>query len=95
MPRLQRLADPGGRVPAFARQLDAPLIRLKATRFARSGLPAVLGRAARDAERDVVFAAFDAVAEAAARAPQRFAHRDFQSRNLIVRAGAPAGRGWR
>jgi len=92
VPRLQRLADPSGRVPAFTRHLDAPLFRLKATRFARSGLPAALGRAARDTERDVVFAAFDAVAEAAARAPQRLAHRDFQSKNLIVRAGAPAGR---
>jgi aminoglycoside/choline kinase family phosphotransferase len=79
-------------VPAFGRHLDAALFRLKATRFARSGLPAVLGRAASDIERDVVFAAFDAVAEEAARAPQRFAHRDFQSKNLIVRAGAAAGK---
>jgi aminoglycoside phosphotransferase (APT) family kinase protein len=92
IPRLQRLADPSGRVPAFGRHLDAALFRLKATRFARSGLPAVLGRAASDIERDVVFAAFDAVAEEAARAPQRFAHRDFQSKNLIVRAGAAAGK---
>ena len=92
VPRLQRLADPGGRVPAFGRRLDAPLLRLKATRFARSGLPAVLGRPASDAERDVVFAAFEAVLEAIAGAPRRFAHRDFQSKNVLVRTGAPAGR---
>jgi aminoglycoside/choline kinase family phosphotransferase len=86
VPRLQRLADPGGRVPAFGRKLDATLFRVKAQRFAASGLPVLLGRAATAAERDVVFAAFDAVASAAASAPQRLAHRDFQSKNLILRA---------
>jgi len=85
VPRLQRLADPGGRVPAFGRRLDATLFRVKAQRFAASGLQALLGRAATAAERDVVFAAFDAIAGAAASAPQRLAHRDFQSRNLIQR----------
>jgi len=85
VPRLQRLADPGGRVPAFGRRLDATLFRVKAQRFAASGLPVLLGRAATAAERDVVFAAFDAVASAAASAPQRLAHRDFQSKNLILR----------
>jgi hypothetical protein len=72
-------------VPAFGRKLDATLFRVKAQRFAASGLPVLLGRAATAAERDVVFAAFDAVASAAASAPQRLAHRDFQSRNLILR----------
>ncbi len=85
VPRLQRLVDPSGRVPAFARRLDATLIRVKATRFASSGLQAALGRAATAAEQDVVFAAFDTVAAVAAAAPQRLAHRDFQSKNLIQR----------
>ncbi len=85
VPRLQRLVDPSGRVPAFDRRLDATLFRVKARRFAASGLPAVLGRATTAAERDVVDAAFDTVAGAAAEAPQRLAHRDFQSKNLIQR----------
>lgn len=88
VPRLQRLADPSGRVPAFARRLDASLMRVKATRFATSGLRALLGRDATEAERGVVFAAFDAVAREADRAPQRLAHRDFQSKNIIRRGGA-------
>ena len=85
VPRLQRLADPSARVPAFGRKLDATLFRVKAQRFAASGLQVLLGRAATAAEREVVFAAFDAVASAAASAPQRLAHRDFQSKNLILR----------
>jgi aminoglycoside/choline kinase family phosphotransferase len=88
VPRLQRLPDPSGRVPAFARRLDASLLRVKATRFATSGLRAVLDRDATAAERGVVFAAFDAVAREVERAPQRLAHRDFQSRNIIQRDGA-------
>jgi aminoglycoside/choline kinase family phosphotransferase len=88
VPRLQRLVDPGGRVPAFARRLDASLMRVKATRFATSGLRAVLGRDETHAERDIVFAAFDSVAREAGRAPQRLAHRDFQSRNIIRRGSA-------
>lgn len=88
-PRLQRLDDPSGRVPAFGRRLDAAVIRVKATRFAASGLPAALGRAATPAERDVVFAAFATVAREAERAPQRLAHRDFQSKNLILRRDPP------
>ena len=85
VPRLQRLVDPSGRVPAFDRRLDATLIRVKALRFATSGLPVVLGRAATPAEQGVVFAAFATIAAVAARAPQRLAHRDFQSKNLIQR----------
>jgi N-acetylmuramate 1-kinase len=88
-PRLQRLTDPSGRVPAFGRRLDAAVIGVKATRFATSGLPAALGRAATSAERDVVFAAFATVAREAERAPQRLAHRDFQSKNLILRGDPP------
>jgi hypothetical protein len=60
-------------------------MRVKAMRFATSGLPVVLGRAPTAAEQGVVFAAFERIADVAARAPQRLAHRDFQSRNLIQR----------
>jgi len=88
---LQRLVDPSGRVEAFRRRLDATLFAVKARRFATSGLPALLGRAATDAETRCVHAAFDAVAESLAAAPVRLAHRDYMSRNLLVRPGAAAG----
>jgi len=90
--RLQTLADPSGRVQAFGRTLDAAMIAVKATRFAHSGLPAVLGRAPSESESDSARAAFDAIAEALAGSPRRFAHRDYQSRNLFV-CPARVGRG--
>jgi N-acetylmuramate 1-kinase len=89
---LQRLDDPSGRVHAFHRSLDATLFGIKAARFATSGLTALLRRAPTAAETACVRAAFDAVVEALADAPRRLAHRDYQSRNLLVRSGAPAGR---
>jgi aminoglycoside/choline kinase family phosphotransferase len=92
--RLQRLPDPGdGTIAAFGRALDAPTIALKAARFARSGLPAVLGRAPTPTEVTCVRAAFEAVAAGIAEAPRRLAHRDFQSRNLMVRPPGAGARG--
>lgn len=85
---LQRLCDRDGGVPAFRRTLDATLVRVKAARFAGAGLAAILGRPARSAEAACVHEAFEAVHAAIAAAPQRLAHRDYQSRNLLVR---PAG----
>jgi aminoglycoside/choline kinase family phosphotransferase len=82
---LQRLADPGG-LQAFQRSLDASLVALKARRFATSGLPALLGRPATAAETACVRDAFDVVLAAIEAAPRRLAHRDYQSRNLLVRA---------
>jgi aminoglycoside/choline kinase family phosphotransferase len=90
VPRLQRVADPGD-LPAFRRRLDAALFRHKAELFARWSLPAALGREPGAAETAVVEEAFALVAEESAAAPQRLAHRDFQSANLHVRGGAPAG----
>lgn len=89
---LQRLEDPSGGVHAFQRRLDATLIGLKARRFAASGLPALLGRAATEAEHACVHAAFDAVLEAIESAPRRLSHRDYMSRNLLVRPGARGAR---
>lgn len=89
--RLQALEDPGSGVHAFSRRLDAHLFALKVARFSTAGLPALLGRAATDAERACVRDAFDAIQERLAGAPLRLAHRDYQSRNLFVRAGAAAG----
>jgi hypothetical protein len=88
VPRLQRVADDGRGVAAFARRLDATLFRYKAELFATTSLPAALGRPASAAERGAVLEAFDWIARLCAAAPQRFAHRDFQSQNFLVRRGA-------
>ena len=68
-------------VAAFGRQLDAELFAYKASLFCEH----VLGEKAGAAEIGVARAAFEHVATVAAEAPQRLAHRDFQSANLIVR----------
>lgn len=91
VPSLQRVRDPGG-LPAFGRRLDAALFGYKAELFATWSLPLALGRDATPAERQVVADAFARIADECTRAPQRLAHRDYQSQNLHVRAGAPRGR---
>ena len=90
VPRLQRIADPGS-VAAFSRRLDAAQLRYKGELFAEHGL-ASRGRAATPGERACVRDAFARIAAIAAAAPQRLAHRDFQSANLHVRDGAPGRR---
>jgi aminoglycoside/choline kinase family phosphotransferase len=89
IPRLQRVADPGG-VAAFERRLDAPYFRYKARLFAEHGLAAG-GRRPTPAETACVERAFEAIGREVARAPQRLAHRDLQSQNLLVRRAAPHG----
>jgi aminoglycoside/choline kinase family phosphotransferase len=88
IPKLQRLSDPGA-LPAFERRLDRAHLRYKGDLFATWSLPLALGRAATAAETDAVRAAFLHVALLLDRAPLRLAHRDLQSRNVQVRAGAP------
>jgi mannose-1-phosphate guanylyltransferase len=89
-----RAADPGDRaapgVAAFARSLDAALFAYKADLVARYGL-AARGRDATPAEAAVVRDTFAWIAAEMARAPQRLAHRDYQSSNLYVREGAAPG----
>jgi N-acetylmuramate 1-kinase len=85
VPKLQRLSDPTGRLPAFRRRLDAALLSAKAHRFTTASLPIGLGRPPTLGEREVVTAAFAVIADAVAAAPLRFAHRDFQSANLLLR----------
>lgn len=91
IPALQRLSDAEGRIPAFRRRLDTVLFDYKADLFARVSLPLALGRAPRSAETDAVRAAFRAVAERCAEAPARLAHRDLQSRNVMVRSTGGEG----
>jgi len=81
VPRLQRIADPGG-LPAFQRCLGPAHFAYKAELFQRYSLPLALGRAPRRSEGEVVREAFLWIAEQCAAAPQRLAHRDLQSQNL-------------
>ena len=81
VPRLQHVANPGG-VAAFERHLDRALFAYKADLFAGESLRRK-GRAASAAETRCVREAFDLIAAEALRAPQRLAHRDFQSENLM------------
>jgi len=90
IPRLQRVTDPGG-VAAFSRRLDPAQLAYKAELFCEHGLAARSG-VATPAERTCVRDAFGRIAELAESAPQRLAHRDFQSANLHVRAAAPGHR---
>jgi len=92
VPRLQRLDDPRGELRAFRRRLDRSLFDYKADLFARHSLPRALGRPAREPERRAVRRAFAWIADYMAQAPERLAHRDFQSQNLLVHpAGGGAG----
>jgi aminoglycoside/choline kinase family phosphotransferase len=91
VPRLQRLADDGSGVAAFERRLDAALFRYKADLFASVSLAAALGRPPTPAEAGAVREAFAWIGRLCAEAPERFAHRDFQSQNLLVRHAADGG----
>ena len=88
VPKLQRLADDGSGVAAFQRRLDAALFRYKAELFASTSLAAALRRTPSAAEAGVVTEAFASIARLCAGAPERFAHRDFQSQNLLVQRAA-------
>jgi hypothetical protein len=88
VPKLQRLTDDGSGVAAFERRLDAALFRYKAELFAATSLPSALRRSLSAAEAGVVNEAFAWIARLCAGAPERFAHRDFQSQNLLVRGAA-------
>jgi aminoglycoside/choline kinase family phosphotransferase len=91
--RYQNAQDPGGEahVACFGRHLDPALFGYKADFFAKWSLAAALGRPATRGERGVVEQAFSEIADVAAAAPQRLAHRDFQSTNVLVRGERPAG----
>lgn len=90
VPRLQCVANPGN-VAAFGRHLDAAHFAYKAELFADWSV-AARGRPATNAERTCVRDAFAQIGRIAAAAPQRLAHRDFQSANLHVHRDAPPGR---
>jgi aminoglycoside/choline kinase family phosphotransferase len=91
LPRIQRLADDGSGVEAFARRLDAPYFAYKADLFARFSLAAALGRAPTAAQDAALRDAFAWIGAECARAPARLAHRDFQSHNLLLRSDGSLG----
>lgn len=78
VPRLQQIERTPG-VAAFDRHLDAVQMDYKAQRFAQWSL-----RNAGPAGTRVVRDAFAVIADEVIGAPQRLAHRDFQSANLFV-----------
>jgi aminoglycoside/choline kinase family phosphotransferase len=86
VPRIQRIADPGG-VAAFGRRLDDALLAYKADLFCEWVVAPRAGAAAGAAAR----AAFARIAEEVRAAPLRLAHRDLQAANVHVRAGRPPG----
>ena len=88
LPRLQRIAPTPG-VVAFERRLDASMLAYKADLFSAWSLPAALGRPARPSEREALRTAFAWIAEQIGAAPRRLAHRDLQSRNILIRDGVP------
>ena len=90
VPRLQRI-DPTTGIAAFDRRLDTALFDYKADLFTRWSLPS-RGRAATLAERQEVRSAFAHIAAVSRMAPQRLAHRDFQSTNLHVHPKTGHGR---
>ena len=93
VPALQRLEAKPAAIPAFGRRLDAALFALKGERFLEWALPHSLGRPPGPAESEAVRAAFAAIAEESAAAPQRFAHRDFKAANVHVCRPPDAGPG--
>ena len=85
LPVLQGAAPPAYPLPAFGRRLDRTLIRYKADLFARHSLPRALGRPPTPAEHAALRRGFERIADAVEEAPARLAHRDLQSRNVLVR----------
>lgn len=87
IPKLQALTPPtsGDPLPCFSRHLDEALFAYKADLFNKYALPVALGRIPKPSEKEVVCEAFAFIAERSRQAPQRLAHRDFQSANLYLR----------
>ncbi|MBW2713273.1 MAG: phosphotransferase [Deltaproteobacteria bacterium] len=87
LPKLQALAPPttGDPLPCFSRRLDEALFSYKANLFSEHALPVALGRTPKASETQVVQEAFGYIAKRSSEAPQRLAHRDFQSANLYLR----------
>ncbi len=83
--RAERDADPG--CLAFTRAFDEELYDWELHHFREWGLEAWSGKKPTNAERAELDASFRRIAQQLAAAPRGFTHRDYQSRNLMVKDG--------
>lgn len=84
--RLQQVAPPTD-LPAY----DRPLLRREMALFSEWFVPQLLGHSLSDAELTLLDDVFTVLEDSALDQPQVLVHRDFHSRNLMVRDGAAPG----
>jgi aminoglycoside/choline kinase family phosphotransferase len=80
-------ASPDPRSIAFQRAFDEELYLWELHHFREWGLEGWSGRTPNASERTVLEEAFRSIARRLAAAPRGFTHRDYQSRNLMVKDG--------
>src|SRR5215472_13728361 len=80
-------AHPDPSCLAFTRAFDEELYTWELHHFREYGLEAWSGETPEPAERQRLEAAFTSIARRLAAAPRGFTHRDYQSRNLMVKEG--------
>ncbi len=87
--RASRPPNPG--CLAFSRTFDVPLLMWEFDHFLEYGVVARRGRAMAPSDEKQVRAEFHKIAELLAAQPKVFTHRDYHSRNLMVREGHGLG----
>jgi aminoglycoside/choline kinase family phosphotransferase len=80
-----RASRPSSGCLAFQRAFDVPLLMWEFDHFLEYGVAARLGRAMAPADEKQVRGEFYKIAEVLAEQPRVFTHRDYHSRNLMVR----------
>ena len=85
--RARAEAQPDSACLAFTRSFDEALYDWELHHFREWGLEAWSGKKPTDAERAELDAIFRRIAAQLAAAPKGFTHRDYQSRNLMVKDG--------
>jgi aminoglycoside/choline kinase family phosphotransferase len=85
--RLDAEKKPDPKCLAFTRAFDEDLYDWELHHFREWGLEAWSGKKPGDAERAELDAIFKRIARELAAAPKGFTHRDYQSRNLMVKDG--------
>jgi N-acetylmuramate 1-kinase len=83
--RAEKKVDPG--CLAFTRAFDEELYDWELHHFREWGLEAWSGKLPTNAERAELDASFRRIAQELAAAPRGFTHRDYQSRNIMVKGG--------
>jgi aminoglycoside/choline kinase family phosphotransferase len=81
-----RASTPDPACLAFTRGFDVPLLMWEFDHFLEYGVEARQGATMRTQDREVVRAEFQKISEWMAAQPRVFTHRDYHSRNLMVRA---------